>query len=146
MKGSSASSGEEYTRLLDLMEQEAFEQELAELEELLNTTELDAMETAALTATTPLVTATSTNPIIPPIDASNAAFEVTDVRLRQTSSSPSTNTTPSLSNTPITTTGNTNPQAQPRPTASPSLLSPSQAATPPYHIVRCLHQLQAARL
>ena len=74
MEGSSDSSGEEYTRLLDLMEQEALEQELAELEELLNTTELDAMETAVLTATTPLVTATSTNPIIPPIDASNAAF------------------------------------------------------------------------
>ena len=37
MEGSSDSSGEEYARLLDLMKQEALEQELAELEELLNT-------------------------------------------------------------------------------------------------------------
>ena len=129
MEDSSDSSADEYTRLVDLMEQEALEQELAELE-LLYTTESDTMETAAPTITTPTVT-TSANPIIPTIDASSAIFSVTDVRLRQTSS-PRTNTTTSVSTTPITTTGTSNPQAHPRHTSSPSPHIPSQAATPPY--------------
>ena len=124
MDASSDSSEEEYTRLIELMEQEALEEELAELEELFNATEQDDMENAATTNTTPIAT-TSATPITTPIDASNSVFAVTDVRLRQTSA-PRTNTTASVSTTPITTTGHTNPQA------SPSPFSSSQAATPPY--------------
>ena len=80
MDASSDSSEEEYTRLIELMEQEALEEELAELEELFNATEQDDMENAAPTITTPIATTSAT-----PIDASNSVFAVTDVRLRQTS-------------------------------------------------------------
>ena len=136
MSSSTTDTSDDLEWLEGILEQEALEQQLEELEELFNNAELEEMEAAQHTATTePLTNTTPTT--TPPIDASGAIFAVTDVRLRQRPAATSS-TTPlstSTTNSTVNTTTTLAPAAAPMETIRPSLLSPSPRQSTPPHIL-----------
>ena len=113
MESSTDSSFDEMVWLEGIVEQEALEQQLEDLEELLTNAGLNDVE--------PLNTQPPTPPSL--IDASNSVFTVTDVRLRQTPAPTSSIPTSTTTRTATTTT------QPPMHTTRPSLIPPTSSGT-----------------
>ena len=131
MSSSTTDTSDDLEWLEGIMEQEALEQQLEELQQLLDQTEL-------VEAAQPQVTTEPHNNTPPittsPIDASGAIFSVTDVRLRQRPATTSSASPLSFSTTESIVTTTTTLAPAPMETIRPALLSTSSRPSTTSHI------------